>query len=150
MMDGTEQGGEAGDHFDLAADLAEIPRALAWLNTVAVRDHWPARADFALQMCLEEALVNVISHGLTRAADDSDAIVLTYHRSPDLIRVTVADRGAAFDPTAATVSALPASVETAVIGGHGIRLMRKMLDEFSYERIGEENRLTLGCRTGAG
>ncbi len=150
MVERMEAADHPGDRLDLAADLAEIPRALAWLTAAAERDDWPQRAGFALQMSLEEALVNVISHGLKTAVDGGGVIALTYHRSPGLIQVTVADQGVAFDPTAGAVSALPVSIETAAIGGHGIRLMRQMLDEFSYQRVGGQNRLTLGCRTEPG
>ena len=41
---------------------AGLSSALAWLEGLAERDGWPARTLFALTLCADEALTNLISY----------------------------------------------------------------------------------------
>ncbi|KUM25313.1 hypothetical protein AU467_05095 [Mesorhizobium loti] len=138
--------GTTADRLDLGVDVDELPRASGWLEALAERDRWPERARFALQLSMEEALTNVITHAFADEPSKDNAISLSYSRSPDMVRLRITDNGKSFDPTLVEVPPLPDSIESAVIGGHGIRLMRSMLDEFSYCRTGSGNQLTLGSR----
>lgn len=132
--------------LSLAVRLDEIGRAIAWLEELSERDGWPERTRFALELSLEEALTNVIMHGFTEETSSAPVLSVDCARQPDMIRLHVTDNGTPFDPTSLEEKPLPLSIESAVIGGHGIRLMRRMLDEFSYRRIDGLNRLSLGRR----
>lgn len=133
------------DTLSLAARLDEVGRATAWLEELSEREGWPQRTRFALQLSLEEALTNVIMYGFTEQTP-SPMLSVDCSRHPDMILLHVTDNGAPFDPTSLEEKPLPSSIESAVIGGHGIRLMRRMLDEFSYRRIEGLNQLSLGSR----
>ena len=76
---------------DVAAPLAEpdvlcpepspagLSSALAWLEGLAQRDGWPARTLFALTLCADEALTNVVSYASAPAggAAPAPAVVST-------------------------------------------------------------------------
>lgn len=138
--------GAADDVLTLAVRLDELPRAAAWLETLAARDNWPERTLFTLQLGLEEALVNVISYGFTDPAPAGAAITLAYRRDRGMALVRISDNGMPFDPTTIDEPIVPDTVEDAAIGGHGVQLMRHLLDEFSYCHEDGNNRLILGSR----
>lgn len=138
--------GAADATLTLAVRLDELPRAAAWLETLAGRDGWPERTLFTLQLGLEEALVNVISYGFPDPAPAGATITLAYRRDRGLALVRIRDNGAPFDPTSIEEPDVPDSVEDATIGGHGVQLMRHLLDEFSYCHVDGNNQLILGSR----
>lgn len=59
------------------------------------------------------------------------------------ITLSIEDNGTAFDPTAAAPRSLDTKIETAQIGGHGLRLMMHYLEDLRYERRDGWNRLEL-------
>jgi anti-sigma regulatory factor (Ser/Thr protein kinase) len=63
------------------------------------------------------------------------------------IAFEVTDEGRPFNILEAEPRALPGLSEDSVLGGHGIRLIRRFADEIRYDRSGGMNRLTLGFRT---
>jgi anti-sigma regulatory factor (Ser/Thr protein kinase) len=138
--------GAADDTLTLAVRLDELPRAAAWLESLAMRDDWPERTLFTLQLGLEEALVNVISYGFPEPPPSEGTIGLAYRRDRGMALVRISDNGAPFDPTTIGEPDTPENVEDATIGGHGVQLMRHLLDEFSYCHADGNNQLILGSR----
>ncbi len=131
------------DTLTLRPDDHTQAQALAWLQTQAQRRAWPQRTLFALQLCLEEALANVLMHGFADPPRDTDSIELQLHENGEQVTLQLRDNGPAFDPTRAAPPTLAASVDEAVAGGHGLRLMRHYLHDLAYERVGQYNQLSL-------
>lgn len=131
------------DTLSIAVDVDEIAKVNEWLETLAERDELPANLLFGLQLSVEEALANVISHGFPD--DRHRAVIRVEYQKIDGYRflVRIIDNGVAFDPTAVVSPDIAESVEDAGIGGHGVRLMRHFLEAISYERKGDENHLLL-------
>lgn len=132
------------DELWLAVDLEELGRASTWIEDLAIRDGWAERPLFKLQLGLEEALANIINHGFPADRSVKPFIRVAYERSAGKVWLTISDNGVAFDPSSSDLAPLATSVETASLGGHGIRLMRQLLDEFSYCQIDGDNRLVMG------
>jgi anti-sigma regulatory factor (Ser/Thr protein kinase) len=93
---------------------------------------------FALELCLEEAAANIITHGVP-----TDHIWVSIARVPPYLVARLEDDGTPFDPTAVPARAAPLSLELAQLGGLGIPLIRKLTTNMRYERVGGRNRLTL-------
>jgi anti-sigma regulatory factor (Ser/Thr protein kinase) len=142
------------DHLAIRPELVRLADAAAWAAAVAARLNLNSSVSFAIQLCLEEAVSNVIRHAFPADADaaarNSD-IMLALGPRGDAIALTIADRGAAFNPLTFAEPAAHPSLDTVVIGGQGIHLMRKFAQTIHYERCGEMNRLTLlfGTKTPA-
>lgn len=117
-------------------------QALNWLETLAQRQHWPARTTFALTLCLDEALTNIVSHGILPDSAPTRIDITAQQDTTDIV-LTISDTGPAFDPTQTQPPALATSVEHAGIGGHGVRLMRHYLKDMSYCRQHGRNQLKL-------
>jgi anti-sigma regulatory factor (Ser/Thr protein kinase) len=123
-----------------------VPQALAWLAAIAERERWPERTAFKLGLCLDEALTNIVMHGFPAGQlplPPMAAITLSLQDDGQRLNLEIVDNGIAFDPTSQAAPARAASLDDAVIGGHGLRLMRHYLEDIHYERRGEHNRLRL-------
>jgi anti-sigma regulatory factor (Ser/Thr protein kinase) len=92
-----------------------------------------------LAVALAEALSNAAVHGHGLDAKRRVAIVLTV--SPGCVVVEVSDSGVGFDAHAVSD---PTSPERQLApGGRGIFLMRRLVDEVSYNAAGNTVRLTV-------
>ncbi len=120
-----------------------LSSALAWLEGLAERDGWPARTLFALTLCADEALTNVIAYASAPAGAAALQLRLECARTADSVWLRIADNGAVFDPTAQESPQLAPSLEDARVGGHGLRLMRHYLRALHYQRQGDCNLLLL-------
>lgn len=122
-------------------ELAQIERLAPWAEDFVRLVGLPSDRLFAIQLCVEEAVANVIRH--SGAADGRDEIAVELTQADDQVLATIADRGRSFDPTAAPAFCKPASIVEASAGRFGIHLMRTFADEMRYERRDGWNRLTL-------
>ena len=94
-----------------------------------------------IEVAIEEAVVNVMNYAYP-PGQDGDVIIEA--ASNDVrIKFTITDSGKPFDPTvqADVDTTLPA--EKRSIGGLGIHLMRQIMDSINYERVDNQNVLTL-------
>ena len=120
-------------------DLAELKRLAAWI------EGWGHRVStdvsFAVQLCLEEAVANVIMYG--GASDERLEIMVEVERNGALLVARVVDNGREFDPTRVPAPSTPISLADAKVGDLGIHLMRSFASAMHYERRDGCNRLTL-------
>jgi anti-sigma regulatory factor (Ser/Thr protein kinase) len=121
-------------------DLAELKRLAAWIEVWA-RQGVSSDVSFAVQLCLEEAVANVIMYG--GVSDARLKIVIEIERNGTTLVARVVDNGRQFDPTQAPPPSMPTSLVEAKIGDLGIHLMRSFASGMHYERRDGCNRLTL-------
>ena len=133
------------DVFCPEPSLPGLASALAWLEGLAQRDGWPTRTLFALTLCADEALTNLLSYAAVPAGSAALQLRLECVRTASEVRLRIEDNAAAFDPTAKVSPDLAASLDEARVGGHGLRLMRHYLHTLHYQRQGERNVLLLGA-----
>ncbi len=129
--------------LSVQADIAEIQRVNDWTDRIANQAHMPQSTLFAIQLCCEEVLANIVRYGIPAAPDSNTEVRLSLDCAGDAVILTIEDHGAAFDPCAAPTPARPASLEEAAIGGLGIHLMRRFTRRIDYERRDGINRLTM-------
>lgn len=63
--------------------------------------------------------------------------------TPKQLVFLLTDKGASFDPTQVEDTDITLSLEERPIGGLGIFLIRSIMNEISYQRLDNENRLTM-------
>jgi serine/threonine-protein kinase RsbW len=124
----------------LHRDLAELQRLAVWIEDEAARG-LSANVSFAVQVCLEEAVANIIMYCST--TDDRLEIVVEVERRGELLVARIEDNGSAFDPTQVLRPPVPASLAEANVGNLGIHLMRSFAAGMHYERRESRNRLTM-------
>ncbi len=134
--------------FDLEADrtMAGVRRVGAWVDELAILLNLSGETEYALRLCLEEAVTNIVHHAIPEpgGAGDTgrDCVMLHLVATAGRLVVRIEDRCGSFNPLA---TPLPAPDEPAPEGegGLGITLLRRHADEVSWEREGAVNRLTI-------
>jgi anti-sigma regulatory factor (Ser/Thr protein kinase) len=126
--------------FNLPVDLAGLQALSEGVDRFAERLLWPSSTAFAVQLCLEESISNVIRHGGLAAGE---TVRVALRQDADGIVIEITDRGAPFDPLGAAEPPPQLSLETATVGGRGIALMRKFCPDMTYRRTGDTNQLRL-------
>jgi anti-sigma regulatory factor (Ser/Thr protein kinase) len=124
----------------LRNNLAELDRLAGWIEGWAQQDLSPDLS-FAVQLCLEEAVANIIMHRVTK--DRRLEIAVEVERKDQMLVARIEDNGMAFDPTQVPPPPVPASLEEAKVGDIGIHLMRSFTSGIHYERRDGTNRLTM-------
>jgi anti-sigma regulatory factor (Ser/Thr protein kinase) len=124
----------------LRNDVAELQRLAGWLERLA-QQGMSSDVSFAVQLCLEEAVANIIMYGAAR--NDRLEIAVELERNGSTLVARIEDNGRQFDPTRAPPPAVATSLEQAKVGDLGIHLMRSFASDMDYERRDGRNRLTL-------
>jgi anti-sigma regulatory factor (Ser/Thr protein kinase) len=135
----------AGRQFelDLASRRESCEEARLALEQFLAPWELDAAATFAIELVLEEVLMNIIWHAGAATSGDPEPIHLVARVQDDAIVLCFEDKGIAFDPTHAAEPVVPASLDDARPGGLGIALVRKFARSLVYERAGPHNRLTV-------
>jgi anti-sigma regulatory factor (Ser/Thr protein kinase) len=133
----------------LQSQLEDLKSVWPWVEKLARRYSIPPDTEFAIQLCLEEALSNIIRHGYRGRANQSITVVCTVERASSGVReliFTIDDQAPPFDPFAPSEAApapAPATLADLEPGGQGIRLIRKFATRLNYQQLPNGNRLTL-------
>jgi len=104
---------------------------------------WP------VEVSLDEVLANVVRHGLGGRGETATFEVelrIDPGADPPVCEVVVTDDAPAFDPLAVPEPDTSLRVEDRPIGGLGVALVRKLMDEVEYERRDGKNRLRMTRR----
>jgi anti-sigma regulatory factor (Ser/Thr protein kinase) len=128
----------------LQSRLDAIALIWPWLESLAAEYRIPAETQFAIDLCLEEAVSNVVRHGYDAQIDQS--ITVAFKAGADELTFTIEDHAPPFDPlldTTAENAPAASSIEDFPVGGLGILLMRKFAKNLEYKALDGGNRLTL-------
>jgi anti-sigma regulatory factor (Ser/Thr protein kinase) len=109
------------NRLELRGDLSELRRVAEWIKARAP-EALSADTSFAVQLCLEEAVTNIIMYGCPK--DDRPEIAIELERDGGTLVARVEDTGREFDPTQFPLRLVAKSLEEAKVGDCGIHLMR--------------------------
>lgn len=98
---------------------------------------------YACQLAVGEACENIICHGYQ--GKEGGEIEVNVHAEPGELTIELQDSSPPFDPTSATDADCQTGIEDQ-IGGLGIPIMHRVMDDIEYSRQGRKNRLTLRKR----
>ncbi len=96
---------------------------------------------YSIQLAADEAASNIIEHAYAGMTDAS--LDLTCEFDGKRLRITFLDQGKPFDPSKVEKPDLKAHLSKRKIGGLGVYLMRKLMDEVHYEVSAAGNVLIL-------
>ena len=100
------------------------------------------KARMKIDVALEEAFVNIAHYAYTPGTGQATIRVET-EQEPKTVKITLIDRGTPYDPLSNPDPDVSLSAEERSIGGLGIFMAKKNVDEMHYERRDGQNVLTL-------
>lgn len=127
--------------FELKSDLSELDRLCQNLETFGQKFGLSKKLIFEINLALDELFTNIISYGFQ---DDKEHVVrITLTPENDQLCLCIEDDGKPFNPIEFESPDVSCSVEKCKIGGLGIHIMKKLMDEICYERCEDKNVLNL-------
>ena len=110
------------------AVLSDLPRIIefvvSWLESKGLDKY-----SFPLETAVDEASTNVVKHAYKGKGGFFEiSCELQGHE----IVITIRDRGKPFDPNSVPLPDVDADLENRKVGGLGIYMMKKMMDEVKY------------------
>jgi serine/threonine-protein kinase RsbW len=96
---------------------------------------------YDIQLAVDEACTNIISHGY--ADLDPGSIILDLETTPDTLTITLTDFGHSFEPSSAPVPDVDAPIEERELGGFGLFFIQQSVDEMDYRVTEDGNKMIL-------
>lgn len=128
------------------AQLSELYRILDYVRRQAEHAGLDRKTLNRLELVCEEAIVNVMRYAFPNHKGEIGVFCETY---PDRFDVILRDRGIPFNPTHAMSDHVTTEIATdPPIGGVGLCLIRRLIDNVTYHWDGNENVLRLSIHKG--
>lgn len=125
----------------IANRLSEVDRLADFVEELRVELNLSSTLAMNINLALEEAVVNVISYAYPQ--DQLHEMRLKVICPEQQLIFILSDSGVSFDPTKFAEADVSLPIEERPVGGLGIFLIRKIMNEVTYERIGRENNLIM-------
>lgn len=119
------------------ASIDSLEDVLQELDAILESVECPPAVQIQLDVALEEMFVNIANYAYSGVESAEAEIVFDTFESG--ITVTLTDSGVAFDPLAKPDPDITLSAEERQIGGLGIYMVKKSMDEVSYNRLDDKN-----------
>lgn len=125
-------------------ELAESAKLAPFVEAVGEDVHLPQNMVMSLNLALEEALVNVIQYAYPTHAKGQIVLEASWKSSnPSTLTFVLTDEGVAFNPLQVEKVDVTQGLDERPIGGLGIFLIRKLMDEVTYRREENKNKLVM-------
>jgi anti-sigma regulatory factor (Ser/Thr protein kinase) len=124
----------------LPAALDELDRLLDWGSGAMEETKCDGKTRNQIMVVTEELFVNIASYAYPETP--GEVVVRISLEGPQLV-MQFEDSGIAFNPLEHTMPDVTAGIADREIGGLGIFLARKWIDQMVYKRDNEKNIMTL-------
>ena len=121
--------------------IEDLLRVNSLFESFATQHDISGRLRYHLLVSIEEILTNIIKYGFDE--EGVHPIHITFRRVEEQIEMEFEDRGREFNPLDIGEPDLDIPLEERKLGGLGIHLVKKMVDEAKYRREGDRNILLL-------
>ncbi len=132
--------GMADQHITIEGRFDQIATLSDLVERVAKQAGFTSRDQYALQLAVCEALENIITHGYQ--GESSNLIEAQVIAGPGEVQIEIWDDAPPFNPIEEPVE-IDWTEEDPPVGGLGLMIIQKVMDEIRYERKGERNLLQM-------
>jgi serine/threonine-protein kinase RsbW len=123
----------------VAADLENLDQISQFVATVAKTANLSSKDTYRLRLAVDEIVTNIILHGYAENGLQGD-IELKSHCNDYALSIIVEDHAVPYDPRLAPEPDVTVPLEQRKIGGLGVYLTIRSVDEFRYEFVNNRNR----------
>lgn len=119
----------------------ELNRVTEFMENVCEEMQLDMHVSMKLQVAIEEMVTNVIFYAYPKGT--SANITLTAESEGNELTFVLSDTGKPFDPTAKEDADIESNPMDREQGGMGILIVKNIMNEVSYQRLGDTNQLTM-------
>lgn len=127
--------------FELKNDLSELERLCRTCEEIGQDINISDRTIFEMNLALDELFTNIISYGFNDNQEHTIKMSITVEG--DQLQMRIEDDGVPFNPLESKTPEFQCGIEECKIGGLGIHLIRKLMDDVHYKRVADKNILVL-------
>lgn len=124
----------------LQASLKNLNAVHDFISEQGAKAGLPGKKISSLLLAVEEIYVNIANYAYP---DEKGKVSICFLMDEKTLMLRIQDEGVPFNPLQTPEPDLTLSLEERKVGGLGIFLVRKFIDEVNYERDGTYNILTL-------
>ncbi len=114
-----------------AAKFENLDEIREYVGKIARKGGFSDKDIYNIQLATDEAASNIIEHAYHNLPGKT--LELSCDVRGDVITIILSDTGESFDPSEVPMPDLKADLSDRKIGGLGIFLMRKLMDEIDYK-----------------
>ena len=122
-------------------EIAELERVAVFVEEVSQLLSLDSETTMNLNLALEEVVSNVILYAYPQKMGEN--IIIKASSDDNILVFTITDKGDEFDPTKVEDADITLAAEDREIGGLGIFIVKKIMNEVTYQRLDGKNILTL-------
>ena len=131
---------EVSGTITVPATIENLNGVMSLIHAELARRLCPISVQNQIDVALEELFVNVCRYAYANEPEVGNVRVdYVYNASPNALTDQLTDQGVPFDPVEASDPMRAFSVEDAQVGGLGIFMAKKSVDDLSYMRDGDSN-----------
>ena len=139
------------DRLTLEARLDNLDEVLSFIDERLEKAGCPVKTQMQLDVAVEEIYVNIAHYAYSKKDESGKAIpdtgtgmaAIEISHEEGIVTVTFTDQGMPFDPLAKEDPDVTLSAEERQIGGLGIFMVKKSMDDMKYQWLDGKNVLTL-------
>ena len=126
----------------LDATIENLTEVLLFIDKQLMSENVGIRTKMAIDVAVEELYVNIARYAY--APDTGEAeIIVDVQDNPKAVEITFVDSGIPYDPLKKEDPDVNLSAEERQIGGLGIFMVKKSMDDMRYEYKDNQNILTI-------
>ena len=130
------------NEMEIEAKTENLPIVLSFIERHLDKAGCSPKAMMQMSVAAEEVFVNIANYAYA-PENGKVKVNVDVCKDPDVVKITFTDSGKPFDPTGKPDPNISLSAEERSIGGLGIFMTKKMMDEVTYEYIDGKNILTM-------
>ena len=131
------------EELRVEANVENLPKVLAFVDDQLEMAQCPMKAKIQIDIAVEEIFVNIAHYAYAPGTGDA-LIRVRISDEPAKVLIDFEDSGIPYNPLEKADPDVTLNVQEREIGGLGIFMVKKIVDEIRYEYADGKNRLTLG------
>lgn len=126
----------------MEAKIENVDKVTEFVNEVLEEKECPLKVHMQLDVAIDEIFGNIAYYAYGKGSGNA-TIQIEMEDNPPKITLTFIDQGIPYNPLESKDPDITLDIEDREIGGLGIFLVKKTMDELSYEYVDGQNILTM-------
>lgn len=129
-------------NLKIKAKLENIEKVIAFIDGELEKIDCPMKVQMQIDVACDEILANIVNYAYKDKDGDMD-VIFSVKEDQQEISIAFVDSGVAFNPLEKEDPDVTLKAEERQIGGLGIFLVKKTMDDVIYEFKDNQNQLTI-------